>query len=149
MSSKYQVTLPMEIVRALGIHGGDKLIIELIEDRIIIIPKPSSFTDYFMGSLKGVYGSTPEEIDRYIAEVRHGWDVDTLRDATATDEKLRAVYDALPRSPHQGMSLTEICERSGVPDADSYLSRLEKEFRAVKRLAHPKYKAMPWYRRTV
>ena len=83
MSSKNQVTLPAEMVRGLGVKPGDKLLTELIDDRIVLLPKPESWTEYFTGSMKGVYGSTKEEIDRYIAEVRYGWDINALRDALA------------------------------------------------------------------
>lgn len=72
LSSKYQVTLPMEIVRALGLKGGDKLIVHLSGDHVVIMPKPGNWAEYWMGRLKGVYGNTKEEVDQYLYEVRHG-----------------------------------------------------------------------------
>ena len=82
---------------ALGLQAGDKLVAELIGDHIVLLPQPESWVDYFVGSMKGVYGSTREEIDRYIAEVRYGWDIDALKDALALDTELRAVYMKLRR----------------------------------------------------
>ena len=144
LSSKHQVTLPVDMVRSLGLKAGDKLVAELIEDRIVLLPQPESWTDYFAGSMRGVYGSTKEEIDRYIAEVRYGWDIDALKDALSLDPDLRAVYDAT--SSTEACSLSEIRKESGVKHTDKKLKKLE-ELDAVKRLEHPTLKSEPYYRR--
>ena len=144
LSSKHQVTLPVDIVRTLGLQAGDKLVAELIDDHIVLLPQPESWVDYFVGSMKGVYGSTREEIDRYIAEVRYGWDIDALKDALALDPELRAVYEAT--SSDEARSVGRIRETTGVKYADQKLQQLE-ELQAVKRLEHPTSKAEPYYRR--
>ena len=51
MSSKHQITLPVEMVRSLGLKAGDKLIAELIDDRIVLLPQPASWADYIAGSM--------------------------------------------------------------------------------------------------
>ena len=99
LSSKHQVTLPVDMVRSLGLKTGDKLVAQLIDGHIILLPEPESWTDYFRGSLKGVYGSTIEEIDRYIAEERASperqeW-FEQFDDLQATDKKVDAVVEAL------------------------------------------------------
>ena len=142
--SKHQVTLPVDIVRTLGLQAGDKLVAELIDDHIVLLPQPESWVDYFVGSMKGIYGSTREEIDRYIAEVRYGWDIDALKDALALDPELRAVYEAT--SSDEAHSVSRIRETAAVRYADQKLQKLE-ELQAVKRLEHPTYKAEPHYRR--
>ena len=144
LSSKGQVTLPVDILRRLGLKAGDKLIAELIDNRIVLLPQPESWTDYFGGSLKGVYGSTAEEIDRYIAEVRYGWEIDALKDALSVDADLRAVYDATSSEIARGVN--EIKENSRVKLADQQLLRLD-ELKAVKRVEHPTNKAELHYRR--
>ena len=58
LSRKYQVTLPVDMVRSQELKVGDKLVAELIEDHIVQLPQPESWTDYSAGSMKGVYGST-------------------------------------------------------------------------------------------
>lgn len=73
VSSKSQITLPAQIVRALGLHGGDKLTVELIDGRIVAVPPPASWAGYMRGSAKGVYGRTTHEVDRYVAEERASW----------------------------------------------------------------------------
>ena len=148
LSSKHQVTLPADLVRSLGLKAGDKLVAELISGRIVLLPQPQSWVDYFAGSMKGVYGSTKGEIDRYIAEVRHGWEIDALKDALAVDEQLRAVYCAIPRSSDEGARVSEIAERSGVPlgDLDNPLKKLV-QLNAVRELPNPNLPADPYYRR--
>lgn len=75
LSSKNQITLPVAMVRALGLKAGSKLDIELIDDRLVIWPKPQSYADYFVGSMKGYWG-TAEDVDRYVAEERASWERD-------------------------------------------------------------------------
>ena len=146
ISSKNQITLPAQIVRELGLRGGDKLVVELIDDRLVIVPEPESWVDYFAGSMKGVYGDTKEEVDRYIAEVRHGYEIGALADALSLDPTLRAVYDAT--SSEEARSQSRIAQMTGVErgDVGRYLERLQ-ELEAVKRLAHPERRAEAYYRR--
>ena len=146
LSSKNQITLPVEMVRALSLRQGDKLVAELIDNHIVLLPKPESWVDYFEGSMKGVYGSTKGEIDRYIAEVRYGWDIGALRDALALDSQLRDVYDAT--SSTEARSPSHIAERLGV-DLGLVSKKLEELERldTVKPLEHPVNKAEHYYRR--
>ena len=81
ISSKNRVTLPADIVRALDLKAGDELVAELIDDRIVLLPKPGSWAEYMIGSLEGVYGSTKEQVDAYVAEVRHGPEAPGIHDA--------------------------------------------------------------------
>ncbi len=156
LSSKHQITLPIEVVRALGLKPGGKLVVELIDDHLVLLPQPESWAEYFKGSLKGVYGSTKEEVDRYIAEVRYGWDIDALKDALSVDAKLRAVYEATPsleslKPGEEAPPSWEIATKAHVDDtsgtgAYKQLERLE-ELHAVKRLEHLTMKAGPrWIR---
>jgi AbrB family looped-hinge helix DNA binding protein len=75
VSSKYQITLPMEVVRALDIQPGEKLVLDVIDDRIVAIRQPESWISYIRGSAHGLYGETKPQVDRYVAEERAGWDV--------------------------------------------------------------------------
>jgi hypothetical protein len=62
------------MIRQLGIQPGDKLVARLEGDAITLNPRPRSWVEYVSGSLRGTYGSTREEVDTYIREVREGWD---------------------------------------------------------------------------
>ncbi len=135
LSSKHQVTLPVDMVRSLGLKTGDKLVVELIDDHIVLLPQPESWTDYFRGSLKGVYGSTIEEIDRYIAEERASperqeW-FEQFDDLQATDKKVDAVVDALrsfdycTASPSQLLKSQPVREKNlNQGDIDEALEKL-------------------------
>ena len=149
LSSKHQVTLPVDIVRSLGLKAGDKLVAELIDGRVVLLPQPESWTDYFVGSMKGVYGSTKEEIDRYIAEVRYGWDIDALKDALALDPEMRQVYEAT--SSTEARAASQIREASGVKYTAQKLDELE-ELQAIKPVERPQVDPQGgserYYRRT-
>ena len=134
ISSKNQVTLPAAMVRSLGLKAGDKLVAELIDDRIVLLPRPDSWAEYMIGSLEGVYGSTKEEVDRYIAEVRYGSDRYGLDDALDRDPDLRAVYAAT--SPAEPRAVAAIREDSGVYRTDEKLEELA-ELDAVGRVDGP------------
>ena len=121
MSSKNQVTLPAEMVRGLGLKPGDKLMAHVIDDRIVLLPKPESWTDYFSGSMKGFWG-TKEEVDRYVADERRSPERDEWReefdDLVATGGEVRAVVEALKSFPYRTGNLTDLKKRSGLREAD-------------------------------
>lgn len=144
ISSKNQVTLPAAMVRSLGLKAGDKLVAELIDDRIVLLPRPDSWAEYMIGSLEGVYGSNKEEVDRYIAEVRYGSDGYGLYDALDRDPDLRAVYDAT--SPAEPRAMAAIREASGVYRTGEKLEELA-ELDAVGRVDGPEAGAEGYYRR--
>lgn len=73
LSSKHQLTLPVDMVRDLGLEPGQKYVIAKEEGRIVFYPDKHSRTDYFAGSLGGLYGRTKEDVDAYLAEVRGDW----------------------------------------------------------------------------
>lgn len=144
ISSKNQVTLPAAMVRTLGLKAGDKLVAELIDDRIVLLPRPDSWAEYMIGSLEGVYGSTKEEVDSYIAEVRYGSDAYGLSNALDRDPDLRAVYDAT--SSAEPRALAAIREESGVYSTDEKLDELA-ELDAVGRVDDPNAGSEAQYRR--
>ena len=108
LSAKHQLTVPVDIVRKLGLRPGDKLAAELVDDHLALLPQPDSWARSVLGSARGVYG-TKEEIDEYLAEERDSperreWRED-FEDLFATDENVRAVVEAL-RSHRYGTSYT-------------------------------------------
>ena len=70
ISSKNQITLPAHLLREIGIGPGDRLAISREGNRIVMRPRPRDWVEYHGGSLRGVYGSTPEQIEAYIRELR-------------------------------------------------------------------------------
>lgn len=73
LSSKNQITLPVAMVRALGLKPGRGLMLRLEDDRIVLRPEPEDWVEYLRGSAKGVYGNTREEMDAYVRRERASW----------------------------------------------------------------------------
>lgn len=77
----YQLTMPKAIIEQANIHQDDTFAISYEAGKIVLI-KTSKQTEEiektsimdFIGSMKGVYGETPEQIDHYLAEERQSWD---------------------------------------------------------------------------
>ena len=70
ISSKNQITLPAHLLREIGIGPGDRLAISREGNRLVMRPRPRDWVEYHGGSLRGVYGDTPEQIEAYIRELR-------------------------------------------------------------------------------
>ncbi|MBI4297955.1 MAG: AbrB/MazE/SpoVT family DNA-binding domain-containing protein [Chloroflexi bacterium] len=142
VSSKYQITLPMDMVRALGLKGGDKLDAELINSRIVLFPKPPSYTDYFVGRMKGFWGSK-KEIDHYIAEQRGSWEHSEWReqveDLLATDENARKMVAVLREQPNHLATEDDFKKALPLLNGDQLKKTREKltELGAIRELESP------------
>jgi antitoxin ChpS len=73
LSSKNQITLPVAMVRRLGLEPGRRLMLRLEDDCIVLRPEPEDWVEYLHGSMKGVYGNTREEMDAYVRRERASW----------------------------------------------------------------------------
>ncbi len=73
ISSKRQITIPIEIFRLLELKEGQKLIVEVENDRIIMKPRPESLSKALMGSTRGLYGRNASEVDEYVEKERDPW----------------------------------------------------------------------------
>ena len=71
LSSKYQVVIPREARKKLGLRAGDQLAVEVEGEKIILRPRPKNYTDYMLGLGKEIW----EGIDasEYIGEERESW----------------------------------------------------------------------------
>lgn len=78
----YQLTMPQAIIEKAHIQQDDVFDIVYESGKIMLIKRPkspqptaekTSIMD-FIGSMKGVYGDTPQEIDRYLANERQSWE---------------------------------------------------------------------------
>ena len=74
ISSKRQITIPARMAKQLGLQAGGVMVARVDDGKIVLTPRPRSWVEWVSGSLKGTYGSTKEEIDAYVREVRQGWD---------------------------------------------------------------------------
>lgn len=55
LSSKYQIVIPKRIRRELKLNSGDELIMKVEDDKIIMRPKPKSYTEYMLGLGKEIW----------------------------------------------------------------------------------------------
>ena len=115
VSSKNQVTIPVAILREVGISPGDRLAAAVVDGDIVLMKEPENWVQYLQGSMKGAHGGTKESIDRYVqreSEIsyeppsEHVSDSDPrewrkrFEDLYATDSSVRAVADTLMDCPH-------------------------------------------------
>ncbi len=68
LSSKNQIVIPLEARRALGLKPGDKLLVVLKGDQIIILQKPRSYAAALAGLGRGLYP------DGYLEKERDSWE---------------------------------------------------------------------------
>ena len=68
LSSKNQIVIPSEARKALGLKPGDKLLVVLRGEHLIILPKPKSFAEATRGLARGRYGRD------YLKKERESWE---------------------------------------------------------------------------
>ena len=73
ISSKNQITLPVRLLREIGLKAGDQLAVEIDEGSLVLHPRPQDWVSYTAGALKGLYGQSKKEIDAYLQELRGEW----------------------------------------------------------------------------
>jgi bifunctional DNA-binding transcriptional regulator/antitoxin component of YhaV-PrlF toxin-antitoxin module len=72
ISSKNQITLPVHLLREMGLAAGDRLAVSREGNRLILRARPKDWIRYHAGSLAGLYGESREEEDEYLRELRAG-----------------------------------------------------------------------------
>ena len=67
LSSKNQIVIPREARQAMGVHGGDPLLIVIKGGITVLMPRPESYHDALSGSASSRYG------DDYLDDERQTW----------------------------------------------------------------------------
>ena len=71
VSSRYQIVLPKGVREALGLRPGDRLLVALEGDRVVLRPKPPSYAQALRGLHREVWqGLNAQE---YVEKEREGW----------------------------------------------------------------------------
>src|SRR4249920_967092 len=70
ISSKNQITLPVHLLRQMGVKPGDRLAVTLEGGRLILRARPKDWVEHYAGSLPGFYGNTAAEVEANIREGR-------------------------------------------------------------------------------
>jgi AbrB family looped-hinge helix DNA binding protein len=68
LSSKYQITIPREMRRALVLKPGDKLLVVVLDDSMIVLKRPKSFAAAINGIGCGLYPAD------YLKKERESWE---------------------------------------------------------------------------
>jgi len=71
VSSKYQVVLPRSVREALGLRVGDEVIFVIDGDRVLLRPRPASFTEAMRGLHREVWAG--QDVDEWLEEERAAW----------------------------------------------------------------------------
>jgi AbrB family looped-hinge helix DNA binding protein len=72
VSSRYQVAVPQGARRKLNIHVGDRLLVDVQDGLLILLPEPSDYTLRLAGLHKEVWDGL--DMTRYLQEERDAWD---------------------------------------------------------------------------
>jgi AbrB family looped-hinge helix DNA binding protein len=68
LSTKNQIVIPREAREALQVKPGDKLLVVVHGDRVIVLQKPKSHGDALRGLGRGLYSRA------YLQKERRSWD---------------------------------------------------------------------------
>lgn len=55
VSKRYQIVVPAEARRRLNIRSGDRLIVDVQDGLLILMPEPASYTRYLSGLYKEIW----------------------------------------------------------------------------------------------
>lgn len=67
LSSKNQIVIPKEARQAMGVKGGDELLIVVKDDLTLVMPKPKRYSKTLRGLAKNTYPSG------YLKRERRSW----------------------------------------------------------------------------
>ena len=71
VSSKYQIAVPQMARKKLNIKQGDRLLVDVQDGVIVLIPQPKRYTEY----LQGLHGEIWKGVDiqKYLNGERDAW----------------------------------------------------------------------------
>jgi AbrB family looped-hinge helix DNA binding protein len=71
VSAKYQIAVPQIARKQLNIKKGDRLIVDIQDGVIILIPQPKRYTD----ALQGLHSEIWKDVDvqKYLSRERDSW----------------------------------------------------------------------------
>ncbi len=70
VSTKHQIVVPSQVREQLGIKAGDRLIVEVRDDEVVLRRRPEKASERLRGLGKGLYGDPVE----YIRRLRDEWE---------------------------------------------------------------------------
>ena len=71
VSSRHQIALPSAARKRLGIQAGDRLLVDVQGDVIVLLTKPENYVTYMAGLHKNVWQDVEPTV--YLNEERAAW----------------------------------------------------------------------------
>jgi AbrB family looped-hinge helix DNA binding protein len=69
VSNRYQIAVPQQARKRLKIKGGDRLLVDIQDGMIVLLPEPQNYTQ----SLAGLHREIWEKTGEYIIGERNAW----------------------------------------------------------------------------
>jgi AbrB family looped-hinge helix DNA binding protein len=73
ISKKGQFVIPKEMREAMGVKEGEEILVTLEEGKVILT-RPQEYARKTRGLLKGTWGKSAKEVDRYLRKERRAWE---------------------------------------------------------------------------
>jgi len=78
LRDRRQITLPAEVVAAVGLSTDDALDVRVVEGSILLVPRrsaqnPARSMSRFVGAGRGVFGQTAADADALVRDLRDEW----------------------------------------------------------------------------
>lgn len=80
VSQRYQISLPSHARQALGINAGDRLLVDVQDGVLILLPQPESYTSEMAGLHSEIWRGI--DTQSYLREERASWPANPERDST-------------------------------------------------------------------
>lgn len=75
VSNRYQIAVPQQARKRLKIKSGDRLLVDVQDGMIILLPEPQSYTQ----SLAGLHREIWEKASNYVLNEREAWNDSSKR----------------------------------------------------------------------
>jgi len=71
VGQRYQISLPSAVRKRLGIKQGDRLLVEVKGDMMILLREPRDYVDHLSGLHEEIWCDV--DVDGYLDRERMGW----------------------------------------------------------------------------
>lgn len=71
VSNRYQISLPSAARKELNIEAGDRLLVDIQDGMIVLIPEPEDYAAYLAGLYQDIWQGVNTKI--YLNEERNAW----------------------------------------------------------------------------
>ena len=75
ITGKNQISVPARAMRELGGQRGDRIVVKIFGDDILLMRRPEDWAEAFSGRMGDVFGDHEDTL-RYLDEERRSWERD-------------------------------------------------------------------------